>query len=188
MSSLSPDSPQPDSESASAPFRISPSVYFRYAFADRTAAIVSATCIAVIAALVAVSAMSGDLRFLLVALMVLFIGVPVAMSFVWFSIALSPEAARSTLLHTVTLRSDGSLYISWIQDESVDNSDDDLGAYPAIRPRLPDPVFIPSSRIVSRRLSRSHLIYRLSTTELVIVPLDVINLNHQEICQFEDFA
>lgn len=185
MNSLPPDSPQTDSEPASAPFRISPSVYFRYAFAGRKAAIISAICLAAVAAFIIVWAISGDPRFLLVALIVLFIGVPTAMSFVWFAIALSPEAAKSTLLHTVIIRKDGSLSIRWVPDEAV--GDESEGAILA-QPRLPAPVLVPSSRIVSRRISHSHLIYRLSTGELVIVPLDMINLNPQEICQFGDFA
>lgn len=186
MNSLPPDSPQPDSEPASAPFRISPSVYFRYAFAGRKVATVIGVCIAIVATLIAVAAISGDFRYLLLALMAIFIGVPAAMSFVWFSIALSPEAARSTLLHTVTFRSDGSLLLRWIPDESAD--DDGNAETIAVGSHIPDPALVPSCRIVNRRLSRSHLIFRLSTGELVIVPLDMINLNCQEICQFEDFA
>lgn len=185
MTYLSDDSLQTDSESASAPFRISPSVYFRYAFAGRKAAIISAICLAAVATLIAIWVISGDPRFLLVALIALFIGVPTTMSFIWFAIALSPEAAKSTLLHTVVVRKDGSLSIRWVPDEADGNNSDGSNV---TKSHLPAPVIVPSSRIVSQRTSRSHLIYRLSTGELVIVPIDMINLNPQEICQFEDFA
>ncbi len=174
---LSPPFPvAPPSE----PFSIPSKVYFRHSFGRAKGRVTIAITGAIIAGLVIAAVLTHDLRFLLVALMVLFIAVPMVMAMVYFGIILSPEAARTTLLHTVELCQDGSIKIEYIHD---DGTGDDHYC-----PRIPVPSeTINSEEIQSFTISERFFVYRLKSGRLLIVPKNVVNLPPEVYCHFREF-
>lgn len=164
QSSLSPSFPVAP---ASRIFRIAPSVYLKHMLAGpagRKTIIIPTILIAVC---VATAILASDWRFLIIALMLVFIAVPMVMALVYFSITLSPEATRSTLPHSVELCRDGSIKI--VYADSDDNSNKSSVAGEAISPE----------EIISFRFSDEYLVYRLASGRLLIIPLKDIDLPYR---------
>ena len=132
---------------------------------------------AIVAGFIVAGVVMSDLRLLFVALIVLFIAVPMVMAIGYFSIALSPEATRATLLHTVELLPSGTLRIVYLPLTEEEP------------PRVPfPPEFILREQIKSFEISGHFLIFRLTTERLVIIPIDALNLPSGWYCHFRDFA
>lgn len=163
---------------ASATFRISPSEYFRLALAERKWMAAGAGPAVIIIGFIVRSVVAGDVRPAIIALILLFIAVPMVMSMVYFSIAFSPQAARSTLPHTVELRNDGSILIRYVQPD-----DGGCGGHAP----LPKDELITADQIKSLRRTSRHLVYRLHKGVLVIVPLEAVKLSGPEACSVRDF-
>lgn len=160
---------------ASRLFRIAPGVYLKHLLAGpagKKAIIIPAL---LVAGCVAAAIATSDWRFILVALMLVFIAVPMVMALIYFSITLSPEATRSTLLHSVELCSDGSIMIAYADHD--DTSRKAPVADEAISPE----------EIISFRFSDEYLVYRLVSGRLLIIPLKDIDLPCDRHCQFRDF-
>lgn len=171
--------PQPSLPVAppSAPFRISPGEYFRHALAGTRgkAALAISGAAAALPALAA--AITSDLRFALVALMVIFIAIPMVMALIYFHVTLSPEATRETLPHTAELRPDGSVAIVYLPPAEDDS---------AIR-HAPPPELITPGQIKSLRLARASFVVTLRSGRIVIIPVAALQLDDEWHCHFRDF-
>lgn len=74
----------------------------------------------------AVALLTGDLRWALVALMLLFVVMPMALLLVYFSYVLRPDVARAVLPHRLTIEPGRSVTIEYLPDEAMvaDRGDD----------------------------------------------------------------
>lgn len=155
---------------ASAPFRIPASAYFRTALAGPGvggAVVGSLAGVGVaILGMIAFGVVRSDIRFVLFGLMILVIVIPMAMALAYFHIALSPEATRSTLLHTVEITPDGAILINYIPDDTEEE-----------RPprRIPEPEAISAKKIASIKLSGERLAIRLKDNRLILIPLTALS-------------
>lgn len=122
---------------------------------------------------------TGDIRPAIIALILLFIAMPMAMAMVYFTIAFSPAAARSTLPHTVEFREDGSLLIRYVAPP-------DTGDTP-VRHKLPADDSVEADDIKKLRRTSRHLIFTLKNGVLVIVPLQAVKLPEAKACSVRDF-
>lgn len=172
--SLTPPFPvAPPSE----PFRISSQIYLRHSLGGTNGRVTIIITAAIIAGLLLAALLTRDMRFLLVALMALFIAAPMVMGIVYYGIALSPEATRATLLHTVELRSDGSIKIVYLSDMGNDET-----APGSIQSELINP-----EEIRTLSISERFFVYRLVSGRLLIVPKNVVILPPEAHCQFREF-
>lgn len=181
MSLPSPFPVAPPSE----PFKISPSTYLRYSLGGATGRV--GIVIAAIAVLVpaAVAMATSDLRFLMLSFILLFLAVPLVMALVYYSITLSPEAVRSTLLHSVELLDNGSILITYInteEDTHEEKSENRIDS--ELTPKLET---IDRHQIRSLRISQNYIVYHLESNRLVIIPKKSLILSPESYCQFRDF-
>lgn len=116
----------------------------------------------VAAALVAAIA---DIRWLFVALIMVFMIWPAALFFVWTGAAVTVEAARASLPHSIAFSSSG-LHITYKDSENY---------------RTPAPEFVPWSAI-SGREERGRIMIFYAGTRLIAIPLDALQpVQWQEI-------
>lgn len=159
-------------------FRITPSVYFRCALAEPRFLAASVAPAVIILGLLLRGIFGSDMRYILVALMVFFIALPLIMAIIYFNIAFSPGAAQSTLPHTVEIRPDNSLFIRYkpAEEEATER-----------KLRVPHDETIEPGKIKELRRRGNRLIYRLKDGRLVIVPFEALNLNASDTCSLRDF-
>ncbi|MCM1337026.1 MAG: hypothetical protein NC187_00895 [Candidatus Amulumruptor caecigallinarius] len=116
------------------------------------------------AAALAVALVTQDLRWALVALMLIFVVAPMALLLVYFSYALRPDVARALLPHRLIIRRGDSVTIEYLPDEALSADEarrqagkmPDAPAYPAAAspapPRkIPAPETIPWQRVTLLR-------------------------------------
>lgn len=160
----------------SAPFKVSPNTYLRLALSGAKGRVFIIVPAALVAGFIVIGFALSDLRFILVAMIVLFIAVPMIMAIGYFSITLSPESTRSTLIHSVELCPDGSLRIVY---HPLDGNEPTMVPFPE--------EVIPPSQIKGFDISGDFIVYRLLSGMLVIIPINSINLPAGWHCHFRDF-
>ncbi len=110
----------------------------------------------------------GDLRFLVLGLMICIAVVPAIVAFLYFSNSLSPKIVANLLPHTIETLPDGYLLIIWKKEEPEDDTEE-------------TPRWIESSTL---RLSSTDIIATKSTFEYKILffsnssPLQLLYLPH----------
>lgn len=124
----------------------------------------------------------SDERFLLIALMLLFIVVPMLMSFLYTYYMLTPEARRAVLRKEVEIREGESLRLVYLPKEKTD--DDAKAASkrmllpiareedreePEVREIIPDPELIPWSDVIRVKFTARFRVYILKGERLTFL-------------------
>lgn len=162
---------------ASEAFRITPAVYVKHSLAVPGILWPSVFGpVVIILGLAVIGVIQSDVRFFMIALMVLFIAFPIMLTMLYFSKALSPGATRATLPHTVRILKGGSVEIKYLPPD-----DDEPRRY------TPWPETFHPSSFTSVKVSSSFIIYQLKDRRLIIIPQKILNLKPGWHCQFRDF-
>jgi len=102
-----------------------------------------------------------DLRMFIVAFILLLLVWPMALSFVWFSHALEPEAVRSSLPHVLEFDEYGINIVCTASDEHS----------------VPQPERILWPDITSATQGRGHIIYKCTGGRHVVVPVSSLDIS-----------
>ncbi|MCM1028694.1 MAG: hypothetical protein NC342_05780 [Pseudoflavonifractor sp.] len=128
-----------------------------------------AAIVSVAVGLIAISISLADLRWTLVAMMMIFIALPMAMTLVYLSLSLSPEATLSTLPHTVEFTESGDIVIEYLDDKEVDSQPNSNDNNRSVRKEI-----ISSTEIEDTRLTSPLIILTLKSSRMIIVPIHAL--------------
>lgn len=109
----------------------------------------------------AILGLTADLRFLIVMLMMIFLMLPMLLSYIYFYYMLAPEARRAILPMEVTLRHDGSLLIIY-QPDDTDN--------PHSVPHPPETISAEAIRRVTKWRDYRALILQGPRLNFILIP------------------
>lgn len=132
----------------------------------------------------ALGLMLADERWILVALMVVFIIFPMVMSMIYTSYMFTPEARRAVLPKRVIITPGKSLRLEYVSNIEIDqehhidnelpqsgNPDEKLTPTEEHDEKLPPPETIPWSEIIGESSTSTHKIYRLKgRLQFILIP------------------